>query len=44
LLKEKSGIRLDIGCGANKQENFVGIDYRDLPGVDIVHNVLKFPA
>lgn len=44
LLKEKAGIRLDIGCGANKQEGgFVGMDYRALPGVDIVWNVLKFP-
>lgn len=43
LLKEKSGIRLDIGCGGNKQEGFVGMDYRKLPGVDIVWNILKFP-
>jgi SAM-dependent methyltransferase len=43
LLRSKSGIRLDIGCGANKQEGFVGIDYRKLPGVDIVHNLEKFP-
>ena len=34
-LASHSGIRLDIGCGANKQPNFVGIDLRPLPGVDI---------
>lgn len=43
LLKEHSGIRLDIGCGANKQQGFVGMDYRALPGVDIVQNVELFP-
>lgn len=43
LLQDKSGIRLDIGCGENKHPGFVGIDYRKLKGVDIVHNVEKFP-
>lgn len=43
LLKEKGGIRLDIGCGANKQPGFVGIDMLDLPGVDIVHDLEEFP-
>ena len=43
LLKEKQGIRLDIGCGANKNPNFVGIDILPLPGVDIVHNIELTP-
>lgn len=43
ILKEKSGIRLDIGCGENKQEGFVGIDRRALKGVDIVHDLEVFP-
>jgi hypothetical protein len=43
LLKSKSGIRLDIGCGANKVKGFVGMDYRPLEGVDIVHDVMLFP-
>lgn len=44
LLREKAGIRLDIGCGANKQgPTWVGMDVRDLPGVDIVHDVEKYP-
>ena len=38
-IADHSGIRLDIGCGANKQPGFVGIDIREMPGVDIVHNV-----
>lgn len=43
LLKNESGIRLDIGCGKNCQENFVGLDKRKLPGVDIIHDLEKFP-
>lgn len=43
LLSRKSKIRLDIGCGENKQPGFVGMDLRPLPGVEIVHNVEQFP-
>lgn len=45
LLAEKAaGINLDIGCGANKQgDDWVGMDIRDLPGVDIVHDVNVHP-
>jgi len=43
LLAEHSGIRLDIGCGANKQPGFVGMDARALDGVDIVHNWNNYP-
>lgn len=42
-LKKKTGILLDIGCGGNKQKNFVGMDKRKLPGVDIIHDLEKFP-
>jgi SAM-dependent methyltransferase len=44
IIKKREGIRLDIGCGENKQGGgFVGIDKRDLPGVDIVHDLEVFP-
>jgi len=43
LLKKKSGIRLDIGCGQNKQSGFIGMDYAAYPDVDIVWNVEQFP-
>ncbi len=36
-------LRLDIGCGGNKQEGFLGIDKRELKGVDIVHDLEIFP-
>lgn len=42
---EAAGIRLDIGCGANKQQGagWIGMDVQALPGVDIVHNLVQFP-
>ncbi|TXH48135.1 MAG: hypothetical protein E6Q97_25365 [Desulfurellales bacterium] len=43
LIAERSGIRLDIGCGGNKAPGFVGLDMRALPGVDIVHDVEQYP-
>jgi SAM-dependent methyltransferase len=44
LLKEKSGIKLDFGCGANKHgPDWVGFDRLPLPGVDIVHDMLDIP-
>ena len=43
LEKNNLGVKLDIGCGANKQDGFIGMDIRKLPGVDIVHNIEQFP-
>jgi len=43
LIAANSGILLDIGCGAFKRDGWVGIDMRDIPGVDIVHDVTEFP-
>jgi len=40
---KNQGIRLDIGCGERKQANWVGMDIRRVKGVDIVHDVQKFP-
>lgn len=45
MMKEKypKGILLDLGCKSRKEPNFVGMDWRDHPGVDIVHNLEVFP-
>lgn len=44
LIKDRGGIQLDIGCGANKQgPDWVGMDIQELPNVDIVHNFLEYP-
>jgi len=37
LIAERGGIRLDIGCGQNKQKGFVGMDVQEFPGItDVV--------
>lgn len=36
-------IKLDIACGQNKQEGFIGMDIAKCKGVDIVQNVLHYP-
>ncbi len=43
LRRNNLGIKLDLGGGASPQPGFVNIDYRDLPQVDIVHNLELFP-
>lgn len=43
LIREKGGIRLDIGCGAHKQPGFVGMDMQALEGVNIVHDWNDIP-
>lgn len=43
LLKDKSGIRLDLGGGANPNPGFVNIDILDLPQVDIVWDLERTP-
>jgi hypothetical protein len=36
-------IKLDVGCGQYKIDGYVGIDQRDIKGVDIVHDICEFP-
>lgn len=43
LFKRKGGILLDVGCGEGKNPGFVGLDRQRLPGVDIVHDLERFP-
>lgn len=43
LFEKSKAIRLDLGCGSNKQPGFVGMDIRKVKGVDIVHDIQKFP-
>lgn len=32
-------LRLDLGCGGNKREGFLGVDVEARPGVDVVHDL-----
>lgn len=43
IVSKKTGILLDVGCRNRKEENFIGIDSRPYPDVDIVHDLEKFP-
>lgn len=42
-MKKPKSIKLDIACGQRKQEGYIGIDIAKAKGVDIVHDLLKFP-
>ena len=44
ILSKRKISYVDIGCGANKQsKDWFGIDYRKLPGVDLVQDLESFP-
>jgi SAM-dependent methyltransferase len=44
LIKEKQGVKIDLGCGERKQgDDFIGVDYRKLDGVDVVWNLEEYP-
>lgn len=46
-ITQHQGIILDIGCGESKMDlessRVVGMDKRNLPGVDLVHDIEVFP-
>jgi len=35
--------KLDIGCGKSKKKGYIGVDILPVDGVDIVHDLNKFP-
>jgi SAM-dependent methyltransferase len=38
------GLKVEIGCGCNKPEGYIGLDIVEIPGVtDIVHDLTVFP-
>lgn len=43
-IRKQKASKIDVGCGANKQgADWFGIDYRKLPGVNLVHDLEKQP-
>lgn len=36
-------IRIDLGCGQNKRDGFIGVDIAACEGVDVVHDLTVFP-
>lgn len=44
LIEKRKVSYIDLGCGAKKQgKDWFGIDYRKLPGVDLVQDLEEFP-
>lgn len=43
IWKEKSQIHLDLGAGENKRPGSIGVDFRQVRGVDIVQNLSLYP-
>ena len=43
LFKRKAIARLDVGSGENCGRGWIGMDRRKVKGVDIVHDVQRFP-
>ncbi len=37
------GKRLNIGCGVESRRGYVNLDIANLPGIDVVHDLNKFP-
>lgn len=35
--------KLNLGCGTDIREGFVNLDSKALPGVDVVHDIERFP-
>jgi len=43
MVDVKQKIMLDAGCGERKNKGFIGMDRRELAGVDIVHDLESLP-
>ncbi len=43
LSKDEAELRLNLGCGTSPKENYINVDQRELPGVDIVADLRKLP-
>ena len=43
IWSKKTNLFIDLGCGENKKPGCIGVDFRSMPGVDIVQNLSKFP-
>jgi len=42
-INKNKGILLDVGAGEIERKNFIRLDKRKLPGIDIVHDLEVFP-
>lgn len=42
-IRAEDGIKINLGAGQDQKEGFINVDLVDLPGIDIVHNLIEFP-
>lgn len=35
--------KINLGAGEDQKEGFINVDLVDLPGIDVVHNLMEFP-
>jgi len=43
LLKEKAHVNIQLAGGEEPEKGFINIDIRDVEGVDVVHDLEKYP-
>ena len=43
LFRDKASVVLDMGCGGNKRQGAIGVDFRKMDGVDIVQDLSLYP-
>ena len=43
IFSKNAQVRIDLGCGENKQPGCIGVDFRRGRGIDIVENLMIFP-
>lgn len=39
----ENGLKISFGAGLEPEEGFVNVDIVDMPGIDVVHNLMHFP-
>ena len=43
MVAAPSGPKLNVGCGSDIREDYLNVDARELPGVDVVADVRQLP-
>jgi len=43
MAKKDEELKIDLACGQNKKEGFLGVDIAPGEGVDVVHDLNKYP-
>lgn len=41
--KPEQALQINLGAGADPTDGYVNVDMLDLPGIDVIHNLMEFP-